>query len=186
MRIDDRILLYCICLIGSLKRNTQLGDFTQKKVETYVSKWLTGSRDRDGKRAECAKAEEEKRRKAGKRRQEHQSDDEQDEAGSSRVEQSKSSACRGHKIRREDESDEQDSEASSERVERAKCNAGKGRKRRREDKRDENRIVIVRLLAEQSNESKHRQKRFKSDNERKKTVMRMIWSLTKFQNCVTV
>ena len=56
----------CIYLIGSLKRNTQLGDFTQHKVEKIMSKWLTGSRDRDGKRAQRAKAEQEKRTKLGK------------------------------------------------------------------------------------------------------------------------
>ena len=65
-------------MIGSLKRNTQLGELAQNRVEEAVSKWLTGSRDRDGKITDA------KKEKAQKRRLEYQSGDEQDsEIGSS-------------------------------------------------------------------------------------------------------
>ena len=49
---------------GSLKKNTHLPVFSNKDVELSVSKWLTGARDRDGKRVERAKAEKRKREEA--------------------------------------------------------------------------------------------------------------------------
>ena len=62
-----KLTLCCIFLLGSLKRNKQLGEFTQSKVEGSISKWLTGSRDRNGGRVERTKVEKEK---AEKRRRE--------------------------------------------------------------------------------------------------------------------
>jgi hypothetical protein len=99
------IVLFCVCLIGSLKRNKHLGEFTQNKVEADVSKWLTGSRDRDGKTTDRAKAEKEKARK---RRLEDESDDYQDSEAGSRVERVKEKTNQTQKRKREEEACETD------------------------------------------------------------------------------
>jgi predicted Holliday junction resolvase-like endonuclease len=75
IRIDNTKLLCCICLIGSLKRNTQ------HNVEKIMSKWLTESRDRVGKKLS--------------------------EASSKRVEQTKISTGKERRKRQDDESDDE-------------------------------------------------------------------------------
>jgi len=46
---------------GAVKRNTAVASTSRKDVETAVAKWLTGARDRGGKRVERAKRAQLKR-----------------------------------------------------------------------------------------------------------------------------
>ena len=50
--------------LGAIKKNTLLGPVSQKDTETAVAKWLTGARDRGGKRTERAQREHNKRKAA--------------------------------------------------------------------------------------------------------------------------
>jgi len=46
---------------GAVKRNTAVASASRKDVETAVAKWLTGARDRGGKRMERVKRDQLKR-----------------------------------------------------------------------------------------------------------------------------
>jgi len=47
--------------IGAVRRNTLLATASRKDVESGVAKWLTGARDRGGKRVVRAKRDQHKR-----------------------------------------------------------------------------------------------------------------------------
>ena len=51
-------MLLCFCHIkGAMKLNPVLETCSKKDLEVHISKWLTGARDRDGRRVERRKVE---------------------------------------------------------------------------------------------------------------------------------